>query len=142
MLVQRHPFTYLYSSDGYFSTLFTFPSLFIVTALCLATTCMKSALYMKFIRSNLYSSYVQEAKVAKIIIHEDYNSVTKQHDIALLKLQTPLVFDECVRPVPVWSRDSPSLQRCTVTGWGSTTESRYLPCHLQQANTGLENVYS
>lgn len=75
---------------------------------------------------NLFSPCAQDAKVAKIIIHEDYNSVSKQHDIALLKLQTPLLFDECVRPVPVWSGDVPSLKRCTVTGWGSTTEGEYL----------------
>lgn len=92
-----------------------------------ATTWMKS--FIRFMILNLYSSYVQNVKVAKIITHEDYNSITKQHDIALLRLHTPLVFDECVRPVSPWSGDLPSLKRCTITGWGSTTQGRYLSSH-------------
>lgn len=74
----------------------------------------------------LSSSCVQNSKVVKIITHKDFNGITKENDIALLKLQTPLVFDECVRPIPVWSGDLPSLKRCAITGWGSTTESRCL----------------
>lgn len=85
---------------------------------------------------------LQNANVEKIITHKNYNSITKQHDIALLKLQTPLMFDECVRPIPVWTTDLPSLKRCTVTGWGSTTESRYLSSDLHQADTGLKNMYN
>lgn len=77
-------------------------------------------------------SNVQTSKVAKIINHKDYNGKTKQHDIALMKLQTPLVFNKYVRPIPVWSGELPSLKRCTVTGWGSTTEGRYLCSDLHQ----------
>ncbi|KAM9467946.1 ovochymase-1 isoform 2-T2 [Clarias gariepinus] len=76
----------------------------------------------------------QNVKVAKIITHEDYNSITKQHDIALLRLHTPLVFDECVRPVSPWSGDLPSLKRCTITGWGSTTQGGPHANRLQEAN--------
>ncbi|KAK2832200.1 hypothetical protein Q7C36_015662 [Tachysurus vachellii] len=83
---------------------------------------------------NQTESCQQTSKVAKIINHEDYNSITKHHDIALLKLQTPLVFNECVRPIPVWSGELPSLKRCTVTGWGSTTESGPRATKLQEVN--------
>ncbi|XP_060759369.1 ovochymase-1 [Neoarius graeffei] len=86
---------------------------------------------------NEMESCQQDAKVDKIITHKGYNSITKQHDIALLKLQTPLLFDECVRPVPVWSTDLPSLKRCTVTGWGSTTESGPHVNRLQEANVTI-----
>ncbi|KAK3517805.1 hypothetical protein QTP70_018968 [Hemibagrus guttatus] len=83
---------------------------------------------------NEKESCQQTSKVAKIINHEDYNSITKQHDIALLKLQTPLVFNEYVRPIPVWSGELPLLKQCTVTGWGSTTESGPRATKLQEVN--------
>ncbi|XP_026778585.3 ovochymase-1 [Pangasianodon hypophthalmus] len=86
---------------------------------------------------NEKESCQQNAKVAKIITHKDYNSITKQHDIALLKLQTPLLFDECVRPIPVWSGDLSSVKRCTVTGWGSTPESGPHVDRLQEANVTI-----
>ncbi|XP_058273091.1 ovochymase-1 isoform X1 [Hemibagrus wyckioides] len=83
---------------------------------------------------NEKESSQQTSKVAKIINHEDYNGITKQHDIALMKLQTPLVFNKYVRPIPVWSGELPSLKRCTVTGWGSTTESGPRATKLQEVN--------
>ncbi|KAF4079811.1 hypothetical protein AMELA_G00182570 [Ameiurus melas] len=83
---------------------------------------------------NEHESCQQNSKVAKIITHKDFNGITKENDIALLKLQTPLVFDECVRPIPVWSGDLPSLKRCAITGWGSTTESGPRADKLQEAN--------
>ncbi|KAI5093953.1 ovochymase-1 precursor, partial [Silurus meridionalis] len=87
--------------------------------------------------TNDTESCQQTAKVAKIITHVNYNSVTKENDIALLKLQTPLMFDECVRPIPVWSGDSALVNKCTVTGWGFTSESGPRADRLQEANVTI-----
>lgn len=60
----------------------------------------------------------------KIIAHENYNQKTNENDVALLKLQTPLRFNNCVRPVAIWNGDVPSQETCTVTGWGAIKESK------------------
>lgn len=59
----------------------------------------------------------------KIISHKDYNQKTNENDIALLKLQSPLLFDECVRPVGILNNELGPLENCTVTGWGAIRES-------------------
>lgn len=59
-----------------------------------------------------------------IISHKDYNSQTKERDMALLKLKQPLVFNEFVRPINIWMSSLPLLTECTTTGWGSTRESK------------------
>lgn len=67
--------------------------------------------------------YLKTVKVEKIISHKDYNQKTNENDIALLKLQSPLLFNECVRPVGILNRELPPQETCTVTGWGAIKES-------------------
>ncbi|XP_051546815.1 transmembrane protease serine 9-like [Myxocyprinus asiaticus] len=76
----------------------------------------------------------QTVKVDKIIQHENYIQKTKENDIALLKLHTPLVFNECVRPVAIWIGDLPSQESCTVTGWGAIRENGPRASRLQEVN--------
>lgn len=59
-----------------------------------------------------------------IISHHGYNTRTKAGDMALLKLQQPLVFGRFVRPIDVWMTPLPPFRNCTITGWGSTRESK------------------
>lgn len=66
---------------------------------------------------------LKTVKVEKIISHKDYNQKTNENDIALLKLQSPLQFNECVRPVGILNSELPPLETCTVTGWGAIRES-------------------
>ena len=58
-----------------------------------------------------------------IINHHGYNTRTQESDVALLKLQQPLVFNQFVRPIDVWMTPLPPFRKCTITGWGSTRES-------------------
>ncbi len=62
----------------------------------------------------------------KIISHKDYNQKTNENDIALVKLQNPLLFNECVRPVAILNSDLSPQETCSVTGWGSIRESKAL----------------
>lgn len=62
----------------------------------------------------------------KIVSHKDYNQKTNENDIALVKLQSPLLFNECVRPVAILNRDLAPQETCTVTGWGAIRESKAL----------------
>ncbi|XP_051543952.1 transmembrane protease serine 9-like [Myxocyprinus asiaticus] len=76
----------------------------------------------------------QTVKVDKIIQHENYNQKTNENDIALMKLQTPLEFNEYVRPVATWIGDLPSEESCTVTGWGAIRENGPQASKLQEVN--------
>ncbi|XP_043927886.1 transmembrane protease serine 2 [Protopterus annectens] len=60
--------------------------------------------------------------VQKIIIHKDYNSASKDYDVALMKLRTPLQFTDSIKPVclPNAEQVFASSQSCWISGWGST----------------------
>uniref|UniRef100_A0A671DXX9 Transmembrane serine protease 2 n=1 Tax=Rhinolophus ferrumequinum TaxID=59479 RepID=A0A671DXX9_RHIFE len=63
-------------------------------------------------------------RVEKVISHPNYDSKSKNNDIALMKLQTPLTFNDKVKPVCL---PNPGLmleptQSCWISGWGATYE--------------------
>ncbi len=58
-----------------------------------------------------------------IINHHSYNTRTKESDVALLRLQQPLAFNQFVRPIHIWMTPLSPFRKCTITGWGSTRES-------------------
>ena len=63
--------------------------------------------------------------VEKIIIHENYNTNTIDNDIAILKLKTPLIFNDDVQPACLpHSNFAPEKygQIGVVSGWGSLSE--------------------
>ncbi|GLD57421.1 uncharacterized protein AKAME5_000964800 [Lates japonicus] len=62
--------------------------------------------------------------VARIILHPNYDSITNNNDIALLKLSSPVTFTDYIRPVclaaggSVFNNGTDSW----VTGWGAVKE--------------------
>ncbi|XP_015269253.1 PREDICTED: transmembrane protease serine 2 [Gekko japonicus] len=60
-------------------------------------------------------------RVAKIISHPNYDSETKNNDVALMKLQSPLKFDEAIEPVclPNPGMIFQPAERCWISGWGA-----------------------
>ncbi|CAL9682615.1 unnamed protein product [Knipowitschia caucasica] len=86
---------------------------------------------------NLNETRQQVVAVSRIISHTDYNPRTKEHDIALLKLQKRLVFNEFVRPIHIWMRSLPLFTECTITGWGSSRENGPRMNKLQEVNVTI-----
>ncbi|KAH9510067.1 Transmembrane protease serine 13 [Bulinus truncatus] len=72
-----------------------------------------------------FSGYISSRPVILIFIHDEYNSGTYANDIALLKLKSPVAFNDKVRPacLPVDGQDFSMNDRCYTTGYGE----RYRP---------------
>ncbi|XP_030834998.1 sushi domain-containing protein 2-like [Strongylocentrotus purpuratus] len=70
------------------------------------------------------SEYEVIAEVDATIIHPDYNAVSNDKDIALLRLTEPVSFSDYVRPACIASssNESSDYHRCLVAGWGDTSE--------------------
>ncbi|KFV19177.1 Transmembrane protease serine 2, partial [Tauraco erythrolophus] len=60
-------------------------------------------------------------RVQKIISHPDYDTDSKDYDIALMKLQTVLSFSDTVQPIclPNPGMMFQSNQQCWISGWGA-----------------------
>jgi hypothetical protein len=57
-------------------------------------------------------------------IHPQYSTLSKHHDIALLKLKTPVKFTDVIKPVCLSSNEIHVPKNLTVTGFGSTEAGR------------------
>ncbi|XP_037668737.1 serine protease 52-like [Choloepus didactylus] len=70
---------------------------------------------------NLNINNLTKMKVDKIIIHRQYNPWILDNDIALLLLETPLIFDFKKAPICLSAvTNIHSWRNCWVTGWGIT----------------------
>ncbi|KAK0162535.1 hypothetical protein PV327_006306 [Microctonus hyperodae] len=68
-------------------------------------------------------------------VHHNYPGGVAQHDIALLKLKTPLTYNEHVQPVALPPAQKQHFGNVVLTGWGSISKQFWpqLPKELQQA---------
>eukprot|EP00057_Strongylocentrotus_purpuratus_P021269 XP_011675743.1 PREDICTED: transmembrane protease serine 9 [Strongylocentrotus purpuratus] len=85
------------------------------------------------------SEYEVIAEVDATIIHPDYNAVSNDKDIALLRLTEPVSFSDYVRPACIASssNESSDYHRCLVAGWGDTSEGGNISETLQKAVVNL-----
>lgn len=64
----------------------------------------------------------QKVGVSQAIIHPNFDSSTYQNDIALLKLNHGLTFNEFVQPIQMPTTDTVLSGSCMVAGWGANVE--------------------
>ncbi|XP_023594890.1 transmembrane protease serine 2 [Trichechus manatus latirostris] len=88
-------------------------------------------------RSLMFYEYGYQ--VAKVISHPNYDSKTKNNDVALMKLQTPLTFNDRIRPVclPNPGMMLEPTQTCWISGWGATQEKGKTSDELNAAQVPL-----
>ncbi|XP_045641702.1 plasma kallikrein isoform X1 [Ursus americanus] len=80
------------------------------------------------------------SQIKELIIHQNYKILDGSgHDIALIKLKTPLNYTEFQKPICLPSKaDTNTIYtNCWVTGWGFTKEKGEIQNTLQKANIPL-----
>ncbi|XP_078028860.1 enteropeptidase isoform X14 [Epinephelus lanceolatus] len=90
-------------------------------------------------QSDMSSVDVQTRRVDRIVINREYNSQTKQADIAMMHLQQPISFTQFVQPLclPAEGQNFTAGTRCLIAGWGRVAEQGSLPDVLQEAKVPL-----
>ncbi|XP_075287795.1 transmembrane protease serine 2 isoform X2 [Opisthocomus hoazin] len=78
-------------------------------------------------------------KVQQIISHSDYDTDSKDNDVALMKLETPLSFTDAVQPVclPNSGMMFQSAQQCWISGWGAEYQGGKTSDNLNYAMVSL-----
>ncbi|XP_044847093.1 kallikrein-14-like isoform X1 [Mauremys mutica] len=78
----------------------------------------------------------QRRVAAKLIPHPNYNRATKDNDIMLIKLITPVQTNNNVHPIALARSAASPGTVCQVSGWGTTTSPQpaSFPALLQCAN--------
>lgn len=76
-----------------------------------------------------------ERGVLKKIVHPQYNFYTYEYDLALVRLEQPLVFAPHIMPICLPASDDLLVGvNGTVTGWGRLSEGGTLPSVLQEVS--------
>ncbi|XP_055065991.2 trypsin-2-like [Misgurnus anguillicaudatus] len=65
----------------------------------------------------------QQSFVDLALQHPNYNNVYYNNDIMLIKLRTPAVFNNYVKPIPLATSCSYTGEKCLVSGWGDDGEN-------------------
>ncbi|MEQ2223201.1 hypothetical protein ILYODFUR_034362, partial [Ilyodon furcidens] len=83
-----------------------------------------SAVLGLHVQSNTNSEDVQTRRVDQIVIHREYNRLSKHGDIAMMHLQQPINFTQWVQPVclPAQGQSFTAGRKCFIAGWGREAE--------------------
>lgn len=86
----------------------------------------------------------QDFNVANITSHPSYHKpLTYSYDVALIKLEKPVILNKAVGLVCVPDGNSPAMpidsssKKCWITGWGRLTSGGATPDRLMQASVPL-----
>ncbi|KAJ0174988.1 hypothetical protein K1T71_009129 [Dendrolimus kikuchii] len=74
---------------------------------------------VRFMAKNVAGPVANDVSISEIIVHPNYKSPKKYYDIALIKLEKYVVFNNLAQPACLWTKpDLKELGSATVTGWG------------------------
>ncbi|XP_077360528.1 enteropeptidase [Festucalex cinctus] len=82
---------------------------------------------------------VHSFQIDAVLINPHYNRLTKQADIAMLRLSTPANLTDLIQPVclPENGQEFTAGRKCWIAGWGRQAEEGSLPDILQEAKVPL-----
>ncbi|XP_071959544.1 uncharacterized protein [Antedon mediterranea] len=73
-----------------------------------------------------------------IVVHPNYDESVYDNDIALLKLDSSIEFNQFIQPICFGDKEYPPGTSCTVAGWGYLSENDYtLSNELQDVDVSL-----
>lgn len=79
-----------------------------------------------------------ERGIAKKVVHPKYNFFTYEYDLALVRLESSLVFALHISPICLPATDDLLIgENATVTGWGRLSEGGTLPSVLQEVSVPI-----
>lgn len=90
-------------------------------------------------RSNKQTGRVQTLTASRIFLHEQYNSVSQAHDIAVIRLSQAVTLNEYVNIICLPGPDPQELNPVTVIGWGALRRGGTSPDALQQVTVQVTN---
>uniref|UniRef100_A0A182I0Y6 Peptidase S1 domain-containing protein n=1 Tax=Anopheles arabiensis TaxID=7173 RepID=A0A182I0Y6_ANOAR len=101
----------------------------------------------RFNLMNNEEEYAEEFSVNDTIVHEGYRPTTLENDIAILRVEIPIIFNDYIQPVCLWKRDDgfdlPNVynQPGTVVGWGLSENNR-IGTTLNEAQMPVVNSWT
>ncbi|XP_035205755.1 vitamin K-dependent protein C-like [Stegodyphus dumicola] len=107
-----------------------------------AAHCLRKRLYVRAGEHDLteVEDTEQQERVAMMFEHPNYDPVTVESDIALLKMRIPFELSPDVQPIclPHEEDELPFYARATIVGWGTrTSESVYVENVLLETNVPI-----
>ncbi|XP_062710765.1 transmembrane protease serine 9-like [Aedes albopictus] len=84
--------------------------------------------------------HVQQHDVDVIIRHEDFNNITSENDIAILKLYSEITYNSYIQSICLWQGDTQSSKLISqvgyIVGWGLNEDYR-MPQDLNEATVQI-----
>lgn len=63
----------------------------------------------------------------KFVVHEDYGKPAYAYDIGLIRVQTPIEFNEKVQPIKYSAKKVEADENLQITGWGLKVSNLFTP---------------
>jgi len=97
-------------------------------------------------RLNANAATVQRRRVARFFNHEQYNDVTNDNDVAIIRLASPMTLNNYVNIACLPGKEPTVHESVMIAGWGTTSYGGSPSNLLLQANVNIMNecrfVYS
>ena len=140
--IQDYPYqAALISTGGWFSSAYCGASIINEYWILTAAHCVQGESAnntgVRVGNSNSYAQGGETYDAAQIIIHENYNSVSNGSDIALIRLEDPIIYNNFTQPVLVVCDQQVDLgvedpgETSWITGWGNDEGTANNPDQLQ-----------
>ncbi|XP_018014015.1 trypsin-1-like [Hyalella azteca] len=86
---------------------------------------------------SIYEGTEQNRDIVQVIRHENFDPVTLENDISLIKVASPLVFNDYVQPAKLPEMYQEFVGNAVVSGWGETIVYLQAPDILQKVTVPI-----